>query len=76
MLQKDGYPLDWLQELKDKNNIVEVVSKYVPLQQKGSNFWGCCPFHHEKTPSFSVKEDGQFYHCFGCGESVYVITFI
>ena len=76
MLQKDGYPLDWLQELKDKNNIVEVVSKYVPLQQKGSNFWGCCPFHHEKTPSFSVKEDGQFYHCFGCGESGDVITFI
>lgn len=76
MFQKEGYPLDWLQELKDKNNIVEIISRYVPLKQSGGNFWGCCPFHHEKTPSFSVKEDEKFYHCFGCGASGDVISFI
>lgn len=68
--------MDWLQELKEKNNIVEVMSRYVQLQQKGGKFWCCCPFHHEKTPSMCVNEDGQFYHCFGCGESGDVITFI
>lgn len=76
MFQKEGYPLDWLQELKEKNNIVEVISRYVQLQQKGGKFWCCCPFHHEKTASMCVNEDGQFYHCFGCGESGDVITFI
>lgn len=68
--------MDWLQELKEKNNIVEVISRYVQLQQKGGKFWCCCPFHHEKTASMCVNEDGQFYHCFGCGESGDVITFI
>lgn len=52
--------MDWLQELKEKNNIVEVISRYVQLQQKGGKFWCCCPFHHEKTASMCVNEDGQF----------------
>lgn len=75
MLRSEGYPLEWLQELKDKNNLIEIVSRYVPLTQKGNRFWGCCPFHHEKTPSFSVNEEG-FYYCFGCRESGDVITFV
>ena len=60
---------DWIDELISKLNIVDVVSKYVPLNRKGRTYWGCCPFHHEKDPSFAVNEDKQFYHCFGCKES-------
>jgi DNA primase, catalytic core len=75
MIQREGYPVEWLQELKDKNNIIEVVSRYVQLTPKSNRFWGCCPFHHEKTPSFAVNEQG-FYYCFGCHESGDVITFI
>lgn len=75
MLQREGYPVDWLAELKTKNNIVEVVSRYVQLVPKGGRFWACCPFHHEKTPSFTVNEDG-FYYCFGCHESGDVISFV
>lgn len=67
---------DWIDELISKLNIVDVVSKYVPLTRKGRTYWGCCPFHHEKDPSFAVNEDKQFYHCFGCKESGNVITFI
>lgn len=67
---------DWIDELISKLNIVDVVSKYVPLTKKGRTYWGCCPFHHEKEPSFAVNEDKQFYHCFGCKESGNVITFI
>lgn len=67
---------DWIDELISKLNIVDVVSKYVPLTKKGRTYWGCCPFHHEKDPSFAVNEDKQFYHCFGCKESGNVITFI
>lgn len=67
---------EWIDELISKLNIVDVVSKYVPLTRKGRTYWGCCPFHHEKDPSFAVNEDKQFYHCFGCKESGNVITFI
>lgn len=66
----------WIDELISKLNIVDVISKYVPLKKKGRTHWGCCPFHHEKDPSFAVNEDKQFYHCFGCKESGNVITFI
>ncbi len=74
-MQKSGNNTDFLRELKSRNNIVDIVSKYVQLQQKGKNFWGCCPFHSEKTPSFSVNPEG-YYYCFGCKESGDVITFI
>ncbi|MGI6701392.1 MAG: DNA primase [Christensenellales bacterium] len=67
---------DWLEELKYKTDIHNIVSRYLPLKQKGRNMWGLCPFHHEKTPSFSVNTDGQFYHCFGCGASGDVIKFV
>lgn len=71
-----GFDNRFLEELKNKNDIVDVVGRYVRLEQKGRNFWGRCPFHHEKTPSFCVNSDGQFFNCFGCHKSGDVITFI
>ncbi|HEY8389389.1 MAG TPA: DNA primase [Clostridia bacterium] len=71
-----GLDKDWLDKLINSHNIVTVVSRYVPLTRKGHNYWARCPFHHEKTPSFAVDEDRQFYHCFGCGESGDVIKFV
>ena len=65
-----------MQQLKNKNDLVEVIGGYVHLEKKGGNYWACCPFHHEKTPSFSINAAEQFYHCFGCGVSGDVITFI
>ena len=69
-------PERFLEELSDRVNIVEVVSAYVPLTKKGTNYWGLCPFHHEKTPSFSVNEDKQIFHCFGCGKGGGVYRFL
>ena len=67
----------FLNELTDRNDIVDVVSGYVRLGKKsGSNMFGLCPFHSEKTPSFSVSPDRQIYHCFGCGKGGGVINFI
>lgn len=66
----------WLAELKERNDIVSVVSSYVRLTRKGRHHWGLCPFHHEKTPSFSVNEDLQIYKCFGCGAAGDVIKFV
>lgn len=67
---------DYINEVKEKNNIVDVISMYTTLKKNGSNYTGLCPFHSEKTPSFSVSEEKQMYHCFGCGEGGTVITFI
>ncbi len=75
-MQNKGYPTDFIEQLKEKNDIVSTVSKYLQLNKKGKTYWGCCPFHFEKTPSFAVNEMEQFYHCFGCGESGDVIKFI
>lgn len=57
---------DLLQRIKDGINIVDIVNSYVPLKKRGGRWWGCCPFHQEKTPSFSVSADKGFYYCFGC----------
>lgn len=65
-----------IDEVAEKTDIVSLVSEYVPLEQHGSNWWGCCPFHNEKTPSFSVSQDKKFYHCFGCGVSGNVFDFV
>lgn len=70
------YPEEVIEEVRTKNDIVDVISSYVKLQKKGSNHWGLCPFHGEKSPSFSVHAGKQMYHCFGCGESGNVYTFI
>ncbi len=74
-MQNRGYSADWLQLLKQKNDIVSVIGKYVHLEKKGGRYWGCCPFHNEKTPSFSVSDEGLFY-CFGCKETGDVISFV
>ena len=67
----------FLTELEDRNDIYDVVSSYVQLgKRSGSNYFGLCPFHNEKTPSFSVAPDKQIYYCFGCGKGGNVITFI
>jgi DNA primase len=66
---------EFLEQLKSKCGIVDVVRRYVGVEQKGRNFWACCPFHHEKTPSFSINPDG-FYYCFGCKEGGDVIKFV
>lgn len=71
-----GIDAEFLRALKQKNDIIEVIRSYVPLDRKGGNHWACCPFHHEKTPSFSVNEGEQFYHCFGCGVSGDVVRFV
>ncbi len=65
-----------MQTLKEKNNILEVASGYISLERRGGTHWACCPFHHEKTPSFAINESDQYYHCFGCGESGDVIKFV
>ena len=70
------FPQSFLDELIARNDIVDVVGSYVSLTPKGGSFWGCCPFHNEKTPSFHVLPDKQFYHCFGCKKGGGVINFI
>lgn len=62
--------------LKEKVNITEVASGYLTLERRGNGHWACCPFHHEKTPSFCINEADQYYHCFGCGESGDVIKLV
>lgn len=70
------YPEDIVEEVRARNDIVDVISGYVKLQKKGSNYFGLCPFHNEKSPSFSVSPAKQMYYCFGCGAGGNVITFI
>ncbi len=65
-----------VQTVKDRADIVEVISSYVQLNKAGRNYLGLCPFHNEKTPSFNVSLDNQFFHCFGCGASGDVISFV
>ena len=69
-------PESFLDALTERCDIVEVVSRYVSLTKKGGNLFGLCPFHNEKTPSFSVSPDKQIYHCFGCGKGGGVVSFI
>lgn len=69
-------PAQFLDELTARCDIADLVGDYVSLQRKGGNLWGLCPFHSEKTPSFSVSTDKQIYHCFGCGKGGGVINFV
>ena len=75
-MESRGVSVDWLTELKRKNDLVGIASNYLHLEQKGRRFWACCPFHSEKTPSFSINNDDGIYHCFGCKESGDVIKFV
>ena len=70
------FSVDWLQELKRKSDLVSNGSNYLRLEQKGRRFWACCPFHNEKTPSFSINAEDGVYYCFGCKESGDVIKFV
>ncbi len=69
-------PESFIQELLNRLDIVDVVDRYVPLKKAGANYQACCPFHNEKTPSFTVSPTKQFYHCFGCGAHGTAISFV
>ena len=71
-----GFDPRFMQELKQKNDIVDVIGSYVSMDRKGNTHWACCPFHHERTASFAVNQAEQFYHCFGCGVSGDVVRFV
>ncbi len=71
-----NYNNNFNDELRQRLSIVDVIGRRIPLIKKGQNYWGCCPFHNEKTPSFSVNEQKGFYHCFGCGEHGDIISFV
>ena len=69
-------PQEFIQSLLARVDIVDVVDRYVKLKKSGSNFSACCPFHTEKTPSFTVSPSKQFYHCFGCGAHGNAVGFV
>ena len=73
---REGEYAEFLKTLKTKCDLVEVISSYVKVERRGANYWACCPFHHEKTPSFSINAPDRYYHCFGCGASGDVIRFV
>ncbi|MBO5925659.1 MAG: DNA primase [Clostridia bacterium] len=73
---KSGFSDKWLEELKSRINIIDVIGSYATLTRKGKNYWACCPFHTEKTPSFAINEMEQYYHCFGCHAGGDVIRFV
>ncbi len=66
----------FLARLKEKCDLVDVIGSYIKLERRGYNYWACCPFHHEKTPSFVINAGEKYYHCFGCGASGDVIGFV
>ena len=70
------YSDEIIEEVRSRNDIVDVISSYVKLQKKGSSYFGLCPFHNEKSPSFSVSRGKQMYYCFGCGAGGNVFTFL
>ena len=70
------YSDELIEEIRTSNDIVDVISQYVILKRSGRNFFGLCPFHKEKSPSFSVSPDKQIFHCFGCGVGGNVIHFV
>ena len=67
---------DTIDRIRDAADILDIVAEHVELRRRGKNFFGLCPFHAEKTPSFSVAPDKQIFHCFGCGAGGNVITFL
>ena len=70
------YSDEIIEEVRSRSDIVDVIGQYVHLQKKGANYFGLCPFHNEKSGSFSVSPHKQMYYCFGCGAGGNVITFL
>ena len=70
------FPGDFLQKVRDNTNILDVVGSYVSLKKKGKRYWACCPFHQEKTPSFSISPEDGLYYCFGCHAGGDVFSFV
>lgn len=66
---------EWIEQVRSAVDIVEVIGRRVELRQSGKNYVGLCPFHSEKTPSFTVEPEKQFYHCFGCGQGGECVQF-
>ena len=69
------YPDELIEEVRTRNDIVDVISDYVRLQKKGSSYFGLCPFHNEKSPSFSVSRQKQMYYCFDAGQGEMYLRF-
>ena len=82
LASKDGdesvqrIPEEMIEQIRSNNDVVDVISEYVQLTKRGRNWFGLCPFHGEQTPSFSVSQDKQIFHCFGCGAGGNSITFV
>ncbi|GAB3795428.1 DNA primase [Virgibacillus kimchii] len=75
-MAKHTIPEDVIEEIRSSNDIVDVIGEYIQLKKQGKNFFGLCPFHGEKTPSFSVTQEKQIFHCFGCGKGGNAVTFL
>lgn len=73
---KGSIPRPFIDDLLTKSDIVDVINTRVKLKKAGRDYQACCPFHHEKTPSFTVSQKKQFYHCFGCGAHGNAISFL
>ena len=67
---------DFKEKVRQSSDIIDVISGYVPLKKKGRDYWACCPFHGEKTPSFSVSKEKQFFYCYGCHVGGDVFEFV
>jgi DNA primase len=67
---------DFKEKVRQSSDIVDVISGYVPLKKEGRDYWACCPFHGEKTPSFSVSKEKQFFYCYGCHVGGDVFEFV
>ena len=73
---KGSIPRTFIDDILTKINIVDLINSRVKLKKAGRDYQACCPFHHEKTPSFTVSDKKQFYHCFGCGAHGNAISFL
>lgn len=73
---QNEYSQDFVERVRNASDIIEIARNYLPLRQKGQDFWACCPFHSEKTPSFAISSPKQFYYCYGCHESGNVFKFV
>src|SRR5690625_3004183 len=76
MYMNTGIPKEVIDQIRQETDIVDIIGEYVQLKKQGRNYFGLCPFHDEKSPSFSVTKEKQIFHCFGCGKGGNVYTFL